>query len=686
MKRIFRIKGSTAAERGGTAERGGSAWRSRAALAGVVAVCMTATALAITGAGADTAGMKFVQSGHLIYNSTLGTVFHVDGGTKNVDGQVQVPGLGAGAKAVQTDTQGFVLARGSITEFGKSDLQVADPRPAPSEEQPTALEAPGAAFAVYRKAGAISRLGAEPVTISVPGALGHPVVTAHGTLWVHRITSRELCQLPVDADRLSCPAEVGSGHAGALTVVEDRVVFVDTTARELRTLDADGFGRTVPIPGTRITPESLIAPYDVKGRIAIVEPARNELHLVDAALTGDRTPAAPVVQKLPAGKYSQVASSGTGVALIDESSNTLVTLDADGRKKAARPIPAPSKKGSGKAERPELFRGADKRLYVDNASGEHTMVVDDDGEVTGVEARDPREPGDGKRPPETPPTTPPSAKTSTPPSTPPSRKPTAPLRTGEPERTGGPEGENRPVRPRRTPPPETNNPPKTVKPRPTTTPKPKPSPKPSPKPKPKPVKATPAGAPTGLTARAADGAVTLSWRQPNLNGGRLVHYRVTRGGSSVTTTGRSYTWSGLTNETAYTFQVRAVTRGSDGKAMNGAAATVTATPKGLGRLRIAYGEKTTKYEDSHCPEGTQDDCAFVQVAASGLEPNTTYLFRAFASGWGEIHDGGYEVETDDDGNVSKKMFHNAAVGQRIYVTATGPGGPYRSNAVTWPSG
>jgi len=658
----------------------GTAWRSRAALAGVVAVCMAATTLAVTGAGADTAGMKFVQSGHLIYNSTLGTVFHIDGGTKNVDGQVGAPELGAGVRTVQTDTQGFMLARGSITEFGKSDLKVADPQPAPSDEQPTALEAPGVAFAVYRGAGAISRLGNEPATITSLGGLGQPVTTSNGTLWVHRIANRELCQLPVDADRLSCPAELPSGHTGALTVVQDQVVFVDKTARELRALSADGFGRTVPIPGVQLTPDSLVAPYDVNGRIAIVDPATNELQLVDAALAGDRAPAATVVQKLPAGKYSQVASSGKGVALIDESRNTLVTLDAEGKEKAKpRPIPRSEKSTSGKGDKPELFRGADKRLYVDGDAGERVMVVDDDGEVTEVEARDPGKGDDGKPKPSAKPTTPPPS----PPSTPPSTEPTAPPRTGKPAETEGP-GENKPARPRRTEPPETTEPPKTNKPKPRETTR-----KPSSTPKPKPVKASPAAAPPGLKASSADGAVTLTWRQPNLNGGTLTGYRVTLAGDPESTAARRYTWSGLTNGTAYTFQVRAVTRGTDGKTLIGVAASVTATPRGDGTFTITQDTKPVseydkQYDDSNCPEEEANDCFYFLLKMRGFEPNTDYSFRAYSNGqW--IHPE-YTLTTDENGNLDQKKFHNSRVGETVYVIATGPGGPYKSNSFVWQGG
>ena len=661
-------------------------WRSRAALAGVVAVCMAATTLAVTGAGADTAGMKFLQSGHLIYNSTLGTVFHIDGGTKNVDGQLSVPGLGAGVRTVQTDTHGFMLARGSITEFGKSDLKVTDPVPAPSNEQPAALEAPGAAYAVYREAGAISRLGLNPVTLPAGGALGPPVVTADGTLWVHRLAGRELCQLPVQADRLSCPAELASGHAGALTVVGDQVVFVDTTARELRAVNADGFGRTVPVPDVPMTATSMVAPYDVNGRIAIVDGATNQLHLVDAAaVVGDSDPAAPVVKPLRPGKYSQIASSGHGLALIDSSTGDLVTLDADGKEKSVQRIPPPSPAAKpGKDDQPGLFRGADKRLYVDSVAGEHVMVVDADGGVTKVDATGKPNQTKSPKPKET---TPPTTPHSVPPSSPPSTKPTQ-NEPKQPERTEGPGKADKKTNPPRTEQPERTEPPRTQKPPEQTTapPKPKPTPRPTPKPKPPPVKASPAAAPTGAKATPGDQKVSLSWKRPNLNGGRLVGYSVTLNGDPESTPSTSYTWSGLTNGRRYTFQVRAVTTGTNGETLVGVAATVSATPGGAGKLSISQGPNVTKFTDSNCPEGTEDDCFYIMLNVSGFAPNTDYVFKAYSNGQ-QIHDAsGYTLTTDGNGDLTQKKFHNSRVGEVVKVIATGPGGPYTSNSFTWQGG
>ena len=82
-----------------------------------------------------------------------------------------------------------------------------------------------------------------------------------------------------------------------------------------------------------------------------------------------------------------------------------------------------------------------------------------------------------------------------------------------------------------------------------------------------------AAAPTGLQATRGDGAVSLAWAAPVLNGGELTGYQVTATGLPTrTVTGRATTISGLTAGQRYEFTVRAVTReqGGDGTTQPGA--------------------------------------------------------------------------------------------------------------------
>jgi hypothetical protein len=94
-----------------------------------------------------------------------------------------------------------------------------------------------------------------------------------------------------------------------------------------------------------------------------------------------------------------------------------------------------------------------------------------------------------------------------------------------------------------------------------------------------------------------------------------------------------------------------------------------------------YGDK---YDDSNCPEGTEEDCAYFLLKVRGFEPNTDYVFRAYSNGR-QIHED-YTLTTDENGNLDQKKFHNSRVGERVYVTAEGPGGPYKSNSFVWQSG
>jgi chitodextrinase len=69
------------------------------------------------------------------------------------------------------------------------------------------------------------------------------------------------------------------------------------------------------------------------------------------------------------------------------------------------------------------------------------------------------------------------------------------------------------------------------------------------------------GPPTGLTAVAGDGRVSLSWSPPTSNGGAAIAgYDVFEGGSAASglVAGTSFTVTGLTNGTTYSFTVDAV--------------------------------------------------------------------------------------------------------------------------------
>jgi hypothetical protein len=179
--------------------------------------------------------------------------------------------------------------------------------------------------------------------------------------------------------------------------------------------------------------------------------------------------------------------------------------------------------------------------------------------------------------------------------------------------------------------------------------------------------------------------VTLTWRRPNLNGGTFLSYSVSQDSDPETTASTSYTWDGLDNGKSYTFEVRAVTRGSDGELLIGVAATITAVPgSSNGTFSISYGPKANEGPDTNCPKGSEDDCHYILLKARDFEPNTDYTFRAY-SDKKQIH-GAYTLTTDDNGDIDQEKFHNSRVGEVVKVIATGPGGPYTSNPLVWPAG
>jgi hypothetical protein len=254
--------------------------RGRAGLAAVVAGCVALMSVVVlTGAGDPNSGFKFTQSGHWIYNSAIGRVFHLDSATRTIDAQVPLTTGTPGAQVVQTDTDAYVLSQSRIDQFGKSDLTVTNPIEVPDGEQPIGLEAAGTVFAIYQQSGRVMRLGEHAATAFPSGRLGDPVVTSEGTLWVYRIDQGDLCQLPLTADRMSCPATVQKAHKGALTAIGAKAVFVDLTADRVYDLTPDGFGSHVDLSND-VPETALVAANDVDGRIAFVDRDQGVVHLV----------------------------------------------------------------------------------------------------------------------------------------------------------------------------------------------------------------------------------------------------------------------------------------------------------------------------------------------------------------------------------------------------------------------
>ena len=111
--------------------------------------------------------------------------------------------------------------------------------------------------------------------------------------------------------------------------------------------------------------------------------------------------------------------------------------------------------------------------------------------------------------------------------------------------------------------------------------------------------------PTGFTATPGDGQVALAWTNPNDASIALwqVRRKTTGGYGSWTTipssssTTISHTVSGLTNGTAYTFQVRARNLTGNGPPSNGASATPAAVPSkpGLPTLTVGNAQLTVSW-------------------------------------------------------------------------------------------
>ncbi len=556
----------------------------RAPIAAIVAGCVALVGLAVTGAAKPLPGLDLVQTGHWVYNSALGSAFHIDGAGKRADAQVPAPDAGTGGQVVQGTTQGYILAP-KITEFGKSTLSVEKTTPAPANERPVAIETKGGPYAVYRDAGTIIRLGNAEVKISAGGRLGDPVATADGRLWLHRVDDGLLCELAPDDDRVTCPITIPDRHRGSLAVTATGPVFVDYVDDTMRTISSQGLGDPVRL-GIDVPETAVAASTDVDGRLAILDRPTSRLHFFDTTgLAKGRQPAAPVSIPLPPGDYVGLASSGSVVALVDKGNRTLRTYDAGGRQRDVKPIPSGGQPPT---------RGQDSRVYVDSEDGAHVLVVDHDGAVNEVPVTGDQKPAEDPKP-----------------VLPPIQNPVDDRQTGTPPPSAPQGGQpDRPVAPpqRQTQPPKTQTP----------------------------VPASPPGAPRSVTATPGDGSATVKWNAATTNGAAITGYRVTWAGGEKTVGGgvRTTPITGLANGTAYAFTVTATNRAGTGPGTTSSSVTPRSSIKVPGKAgKLSVRIKT----------GDTDANVTWSAAAANGSPVTAYHVswqRADGSGAGSARVGG----------------------------------------------
>ena len=706
------------------------AWRSRLPVVAVVIACVTGVVAAVSGAANPVSAVQFLLPGHWIYNASLQSVFHVDGSTGDVDAQAHVPGGGPGDQVFQGDTSGYVVGDSRITEFGKSSLSVEETTTPPSKEPPVGVETDGGPYLVYRGDGKVVRLGDHNLVLSLGGPVGTPLATRDGTLWLPRTEAGLLCQLPKGAKQVSCPVLLPKGHAGALSTVSDRLVFVDTSDDTLHVVEKDGLGEARDL-GIDAHDDARIAGTDVGGRLAILDGRR--MHLVDAGLgTAGIDPADPVTVDLGDGEYAGPVATGAVVAVVNRTTNTLITYDSAGRRKQAKEIPPDN--GD-----PRLTRGEDDRIYIDGAQGEHVVVVNEDGALTDVPIQD--EAGEGRVPAG-------------------GKDPDAPVVRDPKPGAGTPKPDNTPTPHTETPkpPPTQTQPPPVVE---------------EEDDEPPAVPPSPPGTPTVVNATAGNATATVSWSPAPDNRSAITSYRITwpGGQASVPGTARSTVVNGLANGTSYvftvaavngvgtgpgaasnavtptspnrpagqpvqlqvllngdgalfdwdnpadmgtgtfthyiatmtgapdqtvtgpaagfdfdpsqpatlTFTVRIVTTTADGQQLVSPVATTTKVVSG-GSVALSRGPATEEW----C--GENDACAWMHVELHNMRPNTQYHLQPFSNDAAYSNPGG-ECTTDGSGYCDTDQFAYAGVGHTVWIVVTDPNGvDTRSNDYVWEAG
>ncbi|HZX07953.1 fibronectin type III domain-containing protein [Kribbella sp.] len=538
-----------------------------------IAALVLGTFIGYSALGRGAPAVAFQQAGHWVYNATLGAVFRVDGGGKNVDAEVRGVQAEAGSQVVQGATNGYVVRSDGVIVFGKSNLTVKNSVRIGIPEEPIGIEAQSGPYLVYRQHGQIVRLGDQLQTITVGSVVSSAIASADGALWVR--DADHFCKLAPAATTLACQLPAQGSDAGALLSVAGKPAFANLSKRTLTPLSGDKAGHAVPLDVTGALPTtSVVAQSDVNGRIPIL--AGQRLLLVDAA----GAKAAESIN-LPPGRYDAVAAAGASVAVVDADKHVVRTFAPDGK-------PLHTHELGKQKGKPRVTAGQDGRLYIDDQTGQVVTVVDGDGSVSDVDVNGgdkPVSPTASQTPtPTSTPTTPtPSSTPTSTPSTPttPTHRPILPpvqVTIGRPH----------PTETLLPPHPTEHKPTKTQTTKPTPPPTTRPTPPPTTKPTVKPTKkptvppASAPGAPGSVTAKPGSGKATVTWTAARANGAAISAYKVSfrvapgtyvvglpaSGSATVSGSARSHSVSQLLTGGGYIFTVQAINRVGSGPAVD----------------------------------------------------------------------------------------------------------------------
>ena len=228
-------------------------------------------------------------------------------------------------------------------------------------------------------------------------------------------------------------------------------------------------------------------------------------------------------------------------------------------------------------------------------------------------------------------------------------------------------------------------------------------------------------APDALTATRGDQSVTLGWTNPSNADITKYQYRQDSAGWTDVTggaTATTHTVTGLTNGTAYTFQVRAVNGAGDGLASNQATATPNTAPTISGETAPSYEENGTGTVATYTATDdrtaianlvwslTGVDASHFSIAAGALSFNAAPDFENPVDSGGDnifnvnviatddapvpLPSAGYAVaitvtNVDEDGVVTLAPGTAPKVGVEITATLSDPDGGETNHVWQWES-
>ena len=343
-----------------------TSWRRVVALTTVIALALTAVALAGSGTPAKVAD---ALDGGAWLGSSNGSVAHVNGISARVD---WLTGATAATFTVVQDRSGALVQRanGTVSTIDPKSMKVGQPLTLDTKDVVVAVGA-GRTYLAYRSSGVVQQvdpLDLQPVgqPVALTGPIGSTTVDSQGVLYAEVTDPAEVATIDGSAIRGQMTSANSDGSAQLLSV-GDQVAEVDLASQTVSILTPTKVGRTFALE----LPDQaqLVVPDHLPGPLVWLTDRSTQSLLGLNPTTGDIQ---TIKLSAAATTLGPPQAAGNFVFVYNQATSQFITVNSRSNQTHAQPL------NGGPAT--QVF-SKDGLVYANNFAGSQALVANDHGVV-----------------------------------------------------------------------------------------------------------------------------------------------------------------------------------------------------------------------------------------------------------------------------------------------------------------